>query len=251
PDGYTFLLGNAETNIINGVNIKLNYDVIEDFVPVIRLPAYAFIIVSKNAVPAKSLNDLVGWLKGAGGKPFQGMVGTGTAQHLCGLSFQSTIGAQWGFVPYRGGGPAMQDLIAGQFDIMCTATGSFLPLVRAGQIRAYAVTAPRRLESAQDIPTVDEAGMPGFYWAVWNALWAPKGTPAAAIEKLNAAALAGQRDPAFRKRMIELGLDLPPDDQLTPAALGAFHRAEAKSWIPLAQRVKALPPPAVKPEAKP
>ncbi len=235
PDGYTFLMGNTETNVVNGAALTLSYDVINDFDPIALLPSYRFLIVTKNSVPAKDLKELIGWLKANSDKVTQGTVGAGTVQHLCGLYIQSQIGVRWQFVPYRGGAPAMQDLLAGQFDLMCTATGSFLPLVRNGQIRAYAVTANTRLAAAPDIPTVDEAGLPGIYVSVWNGLWAPKGTPRYAITKLNSAAMDALSDPAVRQRVIDMGLDMPPPGQQTPEALGAYQKAEAEKWWPIAK----------------
>ena len=233
PDGYTFVLGNVETNVLNGAELPLQYDVVTDFEPIALLPSYPFMIVTKNAVPAKDLKDLIAWLKTNADKATQGTVNVGTMQQLCGLSMQQRIGARWQFVPYRGGAPAMQDMLAGQIDFMCTASGSFLPLVQSGQIRAYAVTAKSRMAAAPDIATVDEAGMPGLYASVWNAFWAPKGTPPDAIAKLNAAAGQAMADPAVRQRVSEIGLDLPPPEQTTPQALGAYQKAEIAKWWPI------------------
>jgi tripartite-type tricarboxylate transporter receptor subunit TctC len=213
PDGYTFVLGNVETNVLNGAELPLQYDVAADF--------------------AKDLKDLIGWLKANADKATQGTVNVGTMQQLCGLSIQERLGVRWQFVPYRGGAPAMQDILAGQIDFMCTASGSFLPLVQSGQIRAYAVTAKNRLAAAPDIPTVDEAGLPGLYASVWNAFWAPKGTPPDAVAKLNAAAEQAMADATVRRRVEEMGLDLPPPEQSTPQALGAYQKAEIAKWWPI------------------
>jgi tripartite-type tricarboxylate transporter receptor subunit TctC len=233
PDGYTFVLGNVETNVLNGAELPLQYDVVTSFEPIALLPSYPFIIVTKNAVPAKDLKELIGWLKTNADKVTQGTVNVGTMQQLCGVAIQQRLGARWQFVPYRGGTPAMQDILAGQIDFMCTASGSFLPLVRSGQIRAYAVTAKSRLEAAPEIPTVDEAGLPDVYASVWNAFWAPKGTPPAVIAKLNAAVEEALSDPTVRKRIIEMGLDLPPREQSTPQALAAYQKAEIDKWWPI------------------
>jgi tripartite-type tricarboxylate transporter receptor subunit TctC len=127
----------------------------------------------------------------------------------------------------------MQDLLSGQINMMCTASGSFLPLIRAKQIRAYAITMGTRAESAPEIPTADEAGMPGLHLLTWNALYAPKGTPRLVIDKLNAAAVQAMADPTFRKRMVELALEMPPSDQLTPEALGALQKSDIETWWPL------------------
>jgi tripartite-type tricarboxylate transporter receptor subunit TctC len=233
PDGYTLLLGNSEAFVATPATMALPYDPSTDFAPVVLLPSYPLLLVTTNDVPAKSLPELVAWIKSNPDKVLQGTVGTGTAQHLCGLLLQSRLGVKWRFVPYRGGPPAMQDMLAGQINFMCTATGSFLPLVRNGQIRAYALAAKTRMEAAPEIPTVDEAGLPGFYVSVWNALWVPKGTPANIVAKLNAAVVAAMTDPALHKQIIEMGLDMPGRAEMTPAALEALRKADIDKWWPI------------------
>jgi tripartite-type tricarboxylate transporter receptor subunit TctC len=233
PDGYTIAVGSSETHVLNAVALSLPYDVVSDFEPVVQLPAYPFMIVSTNAVPATTLAELIAWIKANAATVTQGTVGYGTIQHMCGIIMQKAIGVTWQIVPYRGGAPAMQDLLSGQFNLMCTASGSFLPLVRAKQIRAYAITMATRAASAPDIPTADEAGLPGLHLLTWNALYAPKGTPRAIVDKLNAAAVQGMADPAFRKRMVELALEMPPADELTPEALAALQSRDIAKWWPL------------------
>ena len=233
PDGYTIVLANSETHVLNPVVQTLDYDVVKDFAPVVLLPAYPFLLVSNNAVPVKTLSELIAWIKQNPTKVTQGTVGIGTAQHLCGLALQKELGVTWQLVPYRGGPPAMQDLLSGQINFMCTASGSFLPLVHAGQIRAYAITTKSRALSAPDIPTVDEAGLPGLYFSVWNAIWAPAGTPPSVIAKLNAAAVAAMNDADLRQRVTDLALDMPPPDQLTPQALDDLQKAEIEKWWPV------------------
>jgi tripartite-type tricarboxylate transporter receptor subunit TctC len=232
-DGYTLLLGKSEAFVLTPATMSLPYNPATDFAPVVLLPSYPFILVSTNDVPAKTLRELIGWIKANPERVLQGTVGSGTAQQLCGLSIQKMIGAKWQLVPYRGGPPAMQDMLAGQINFMCTATGSFLPLVRDGQIRAYAVTAKVRVEAAPDIPTVDEAGLPGLYVSVWNALWAPAGTPQDIIAKLNAAANTAMTDPSFHRRIVEMGLDMPGSDQRSPEALAALRQADVAKWWPV------------------
>ena len=233
PDGYTIVIGSSETHVLNAVALHLNFDVVNDFEPVVQLPAYPFLIVSPNSVPATTLKEFIGWIKANPDKVTQGTVGYGTIQHMCGVIMQKTLGVTWQIVPYRGGAPAMQDLLSGQINMMCTASGSFLPLIRAKQIRAYAITMGTRAESAPEIPTADEAGMPGLHLLTWNALYAPKGTPRLVIDKLNAAAVQAMADPTFRKRMVELALEMPPSDQLTPEALGALQKSDIETWWPL------------------
>lgn len=234
PDGYTLLLGNSEAFVLTPATMSsLPYDPVKAFAPIAMLPTYPFILVTTNNVPAGNLKALIGWLKSNSGKVLQGTVGTGTMQQLCGIEIQNKIGAKWQLIPYRGGTPAIQDMLAGQINFMCTATGSFLPLVHAGQIKAFAVTAPKRIAAAPEIPTVDEAGLPGFYVGIWNALWVPAGTPKAIVAKLNAAANAAMSDPVFQKKMVELGLDMPPDEERTPEGLAAKRDADDAKWWPI------------------
>jgi tripartite-type tricarboxylate transporter receptor subunit TctC len=235
PDGYTLVLGNIETMVFAPVTMAISYNALTDVEPVALLPSYPFLLVTTNDVPAKNLKELIGWIRTNPQKVLQGTVGSGTMQHLCGLLIQKTIGAKWQFVPYRGGPPAMQDLLAGQINFMCTATGSFLPLVRNGQIRAYAVTTKQRIAAAPEIPTANEAGLPGFYASVWNALWAPKGTPQDVIAKLNASVTAGLADQQLQQQLVGMGLDMVGGDQHTPEALAALRQAEIEKWWPIAK----------------
>jgi tripartite-type tricarboxylate transporter receptor subunit TctC len=232
-DGYTLVLGNVETIVFTPLTMAISYNPLTDLVPVALLPSYPFILVTTNDVPAKNLKELIGWIKASPDKVLQGTIGAGTMQQLCGLLMQQDLGVKWQFVPYRGGPPAMQDLLAGQINFMCTTTGGFLPLVRDGKIRAYAVTAKKRIAAAPDIPTADEAGLPGLYTSVWNALWAPKGTPRDAIAKLSAAITTALADPEFQKRVADMGLDMPDADQRTPEALGALRQADVDKWWPI------------------
>jgi tripartite-type tricarboxylate transporter receptor subunit TctC len=232
-DGYTIVLGNVETIVFTPITMAISYNPLTDLEPVALLPSYPFILVTNNDVPAKNLKELIGWIKANPEKVLQGTVGAGTMQQLCGLLMQKDLGAKWQFVPYRGGPPAMQDLLAGQINFMCTTTGGFLPLVQSGKIRAYAVTAKKRIAAAPEIPTADEAGLPGVYTSVWNALWAPKGTPKDAIAKLSAAITSALADPDFQKRVADMGLDMPDADQRTPEALGALRQADVDKWWPI------------------
>ncbi len=233
PDGYTLVLGNSESMVFAPVTMAISYNALTDFEPVALLPSYPFLLVTTNDVPATNLESLIAWIKANPEKVLQGTVGVGTMQHLCGLQLQRTIGVKWQLVPYKGGPPAMQDLLAGQINFMCTTTGGFLQLVHDGRIKAYAVTAKKRIDAAPEIPTANEAGLPGFYASVWNALWVPKGTPKDAIDKLNAAVTAGLADPELQKRMTEMGLDNVDGNQHTPEALGALRQAEIDKWWPI------------------
>ncbi|QPF81958.1 tripartite tricarboxylate transporter substrate binding protein BugD [Bradyrhizobium genosp. L] len=233
PDGYTISFGHLGTHVANGAIYKLGYDLVEDLEPVVLLPSNPMIIVSKNAVPAKSLKELLAWLKSRPQPPTAGTAGAGSGSHIAGLYFESVTGIKLQYVPYRGTGPALNDLVAGQIDIIVDQTSNSINQVRAGNIRAYAVTDSKRVENAPDIPTADEAGLPGFHMTLWSGLWVPKGTPKEIVAKLNAAAVDALNDPAVQKQLENLGLQMPPKDQLTPEALGTWQKAEIAKWWPM------------------
>jgi tripartite-type tricarboxylate transporter receptor subunit TctC len=233
PDGYTISIGQFGNYVLNGAIYSLSYDVLTDFAPVALLASNPQVIVSKNALPAKDLKDLIAWLKQNPDKAAQGTAGAGSPAHIAGAYFQDTTGTRFQFVPYRGAAPAMQDLLAGQIDLMLDQASNAIPQVRAGRIRAYAVTSKFRMEAAPEIPTVDEAGLPGFYVSVWHGLWAPRGTPTDIIAKLNAAVVEALLDATVRQRLGELGQIIPPRDQQTPEALAIYQKSEAEKWWPI------------------
>jgi tripartite-type tricarboxylate transporter receptor subunit TctC len=233
PDGYTIGFGHLGTNVANGAIYKLGYDLVADLEPVVLLPSNPMIIVSKNAIPAKSLKELLAWLKARPAPATAGTAGAGSGSHIAGLYFENVTGIKLQYVPYRGTAPAINDLIAGQIDLIVDQTSNSIGQVRAGNIRAYAVTADKRIESAPDIPTTDEAGLPGFHMTLWSGLWVPKNTPKDIVAKLNAAAVDALNDPVVRKQLENLGLQMPPKDQLTPEALGAWQKAEIAKWWPM------------------
>jgi tripartite-type tricarboxylate transporter receptor subunit TctC len=233
PDGYTLSIGHWSTHVINGAIYPLTYDLLKDFDPVAMLASNPQLIISKNAVPATDLKQLIAWIKENQDKLTVGTAGAGSASHVSGVYFQNSIGAHLQFVPYRGTGPALQDLMAGQIDVMFDQASNSLPQVRGGNIRAYAVTAKTRLSTAPNIPTVDEAGMPGFYIAVWHGLWVPHGTPKEIIAKLTAAVQAALADPTLQQRLRDLGQEIPTLAQQTPEGLGAYQKAEIEKWWPI------------------
>ena len=177
--------------------------------------------------------EFIAWLKANPGIASQGTPGAGTAAHVQGVFFQRETGTRFQFVPYRGTGPAMQDLVASQIDLMIDTPTNSLPHVRAGAIKAYAVTAASRLASAPDIPTVDEAELAGFHFSFWQAFWVPKGTPNDIVAKLNAAVVDALADPTVRQRFADQGQDIPARERQSPRALGAFHKAEIEKWWPI------------------
>jgi tripartite-type tricarboxylate transporter receptor subunit TctC len=233
PDGYTISFGHLGTHVANGAIYKLNYDLVTDLEPIVLLPSNPMVIVSKNAVPAKSLKELIEWLKSRPQPATAGTAGAGSGSHIAGLAFESAAGIKLQYVPYRGTAPALNDLVAGQIDVIVDQTSNSINQVRAGTIRAYAVTDSKRVEQASDIPTVDEAGLPNFHMTLWSGLWAPKGTPKEIIAKVNAAALDALKDPQTRKSLESLGLQMPPADKSTPEALGEWQKAEIAKWWPI------------------
>jgi tripartite-type tricarboxylate transporter receptor subunit TctC len=233
PDGYTIVLGHWSTFVVSPAVYRLQYDVVDDFEPIAFIADNPLLIVSKKDVPANNLNELTSWVKANQETVTEGTSGAGSAAHIGGLYFQKLTGTTFRFVPYRGAGPVMQDLLAGQIDLTIDQSANSLPQVRGKQIKAYAVTAKTRIASAPDIPTVDEAGLPEFYISVWFGLWAPKGTPKDVIAKLAAAVQSALADPALQRRMADLGVDLPPREQQTPEALRAHHKAELEKWTPI------------------
>ena len=233
PDGYTLILGSWPTHVLNAAIFTLPYDPLNDFEPVSLVAAQPLFIIAKKAMPAKDLAELIAWLKANPDKATQGTAGTGGASHLAGVFFQKATGTRYQLVPYRGSAPAMQDLLAGQIDMMIDLAASSTPQVRAGNVKAYAVTSKTRLAAAPDVPTVDEAGLPGYYVSSWHAIWVPKTTPKPVIAKLNAAVVDALSDPTVRKRLADVGQDIFPREQQTPEALSAFHKGEIEKWWPL------------------
>jgi tripartite-type tricarboxylate transporter receptor subunit TctC len=232
-DGYTLSIGHLGTHVVNGAIYPLNFDLVNDLAPVAMVTSNPMMIISKNDVPAKNLKELIAWIKANDGKVSAGTAGAGSGAHFAGVYFAQLIGANLQFVPYRGTGPALQDLVAGQIDIIVDQASNSLAQVQAGKIRAYGIAADTRLAAEPSIPTVDEAGLPGFYIQIWSAIWVPKDTPKDIIAKLNAAVVEALADPAVRKRLAEVGLDIPPRAQQTPEALAAHQQAEVKKWWPM------------------
>jgi tripartite-type tricarboxylate transporter receptor subunit TctC len=233
PDGYTISIGHWSTHVVNGAIYQLQYDLLNDFEPISLIASNSYLIVAKNLVPANDLKGFIAWLKANPDKASEGTAGAGSPQHVGGVFFQNATGTRFQFVPYRGAAPAMQDLLAGQIDMIIDDPTNSLPHVCAGRIKAFAVTAKTRMAAAPDVPTVDEAGLPGFYFSRWHALWVPKATPKNIVGKLNAAITDALADPAMRTRLADLGQEIFPRDQQTPEALGALQKAEIEKWWPI------------------
>ncbi len=233
PDGYTLSIGNWGTHVVNGALYSLPYDLLADFAPVALMSKGPELIVAKKAVPAADLKGFIAWLKQNADKASMATSGPGSSGHVAGVAFQKATGTHFQFVPYRGLAPAIQGLVAGDTDMMIDMPSNSLPQVRSGGIKAFAVMDKQRLASAPDIPTVDEAGLPGFYASIWYALWAPKDTPPGIIAKLNAAVREALAAPAPRARFEQLDQAIVPPDQQAPETLGSLHKTEIEKWWPI------------------
>jgi tripartite-type tricarboxylate transporter receptor subunit TctC len=233
PDGYTLGMGTLGQYVISGAVYTLAFDMLDDLTPVALLPSVPYWMVARKDLPPDNLSELVGWLKANPDKASASTTGTASLARFCGMFFQKATGTSFQFVPYRGGAPALHDLVGGQLDLSCDLASNSLPQFRSGKLKAYAVMARTRWFAAPEIPTTDEAGVPGLYVRTWHGIWAPRNTPADVVAKLNAAAVAAMADSEVRKRIAELGMELPPTEQQTPAAFAAFHKAEVEKWYPI------------------
>jgi len=233
PDGYTLSIGNWTSHVGSGAMYPVSWDALKDLAPVSLLTATPLLIVGKNDIPAKDGRELIAWLKAHPDKASAATVGAGSAAHVCEVYFMQQTGTRFAVVPYRGGAPAMQDIIAGQIDLMCAEASQTLAYVRGGQMKAFAVMAKDRWPALPDVPTTDEIGAPGMYISFWHGLWVPKGTPPDTIAKLNNAVNESLADAAVRKRLTDLGAVIALPEQQNPAALAAFHRAEIGKWWPI------------------
>jgi tripartite-type tricarboxylate transporter receptor subunit TctC len=240
PDGYTIGIGSGDQFVINAAIYPLQYDVTKDFEPVSLVMNGPLLIAGRNALPG-NLKELIPWLKANHTTVAFAHNGAGGVLHLCGLALQRATGVSWPFIPYRGAAPALQDMIGGRVDVMCPSPASSLAMARSGLIRAYAVTGSTRLTSAPEIPTVDEAGLAELHISVWGGVFAPKGTPANVIARLNAAVVDALADPAVRRKFVELGQEIFPREQQTPGALASLQKTEIAKWWPIvkAANIKA------------
>jgi tripartite-type tricarboxylate transporter receptor subunit TctC len=240
-DGYTLSIGTSTTHVLTGGLYKLPFNLLTDLDPIILIGSEPLLIVGKKSFPADDLKGLIGSLKANPDKASVGIAGVGAVGHLTGISFQKATGTQFQFVPYRGNGPAMQDLLAEQIDFMIEPASNFRALLAAGSVKPFAITGKARLPSSPNIPTADEAGLPGLFASLWYGLWAPKGTPKDITAKLNATMTQILFDPQVRQRFDELGIQISPLDQQSPEALRAFQKAEADRWWPIikASNIKA------------
>jgi tripartite-type tricarboxylate transporter receptor subunit TctC len=232
-DGYTLSIGTSSTHVLTGGLYALPFDLLRDLEPVIQIGSEPLLMVGRKNLPADDLKGLITYLKANPDKASVGIAGVGATGHLTGISFQKQTGTKFQFVPYRGNGPAMQDLLAEQIDFMIEPSSNFKSLIGAGSVKPFAITGRTRLPSSPDIPTTEEAGLPGFFASLWYGLWVPKDTPKHIIAKLNATMMQVLADPSAQKRLEQLGVQITPAAQQSPEALRALQKAESERWWPI------------------
>ena len=233
PDGYTVSIGQWTSHVGAGAMYSLPFDYLKDFEPISMLSIGPLWIIGRKDFPAKDMGELIAWLKANPGKATAGTIGAGSGIHMCLVYFANKTGTEMQFVPYRGAAPVMQDLLAGQIDLSCPEAGQTLPQFRTGGIKAFAVLTGKRWFAAPNVPTIDEAGVPGVHFPFWHGLWAPKGTPKDVIDKLRAAVVDSLADANVRKRLTDLGHEIAPAELQAPDALAAYHKAELEKWWPI------------------
>jgi tripartite-type tricarboxylate transporter receptor subunit TctC len=233
PDGHLLVIGHAQTHVLNAATQNLQYDVVKDFEPLALIADTPQWLIGKKALAANNVKELIAWLKDNPGKATAGTVGAGSSPEIAAQYFQNETGTRLVLVPYRGGAPMIQDLLAGQIDMTFGQAANYLGPVRNGLLKPYAVLAKQRWWAAPDVPTMDEAGVPGFYASFWHGLWAPKDTPKDIIRILNAAIVEALADPAIRKRFSDIGQEIWPREMQTPEALAAQQKAEIEKWWPV------------------
>ncbi|HZE61428.1 MAG TPA: tripartite tricarboxylate transporter substrate-binding protein [Burkholderiales bacterium] len=236
PDGYTLLLYHIGMATAPALYRKLPYDTLADFDYIGQVADVPMTLIAKKGTAAANFPEFLSYIKANRDQVTYAQAGIGSASYLCGLLFMSSIDAQFTQVPYKGTGPAMNDLVGGQVDFMCDQTTNTVPQIKSGNVKVYAVTTPSRLPSLPQVPTLDEQGVRGFDLVVWNGVYAPRGTPKAALDKLVGALQAAVQDPAFKSRLAELGAEPVPLSKATPESLRALLKSEVDKWSPIIRR---------------
>ena len=236
PDGYTLFLHHIGNATAPSLYRKLPYDAATAFEPIGLVTDVPMTIVARGNFPAKDFKEFLAYVKANKDKVTYANAGVGSASHLCGMLFMTAIGADLTTVPYKGTGPAMNDLLGGQVDIMCDQTTNTTSQIKSGKVKAYAVTTKSRVPSLPNLPTLNEAGLPGFEVAVWHGLYAPKGTPKPIVDTLSSALKTALKDPAVKQRFADLGTEPVAENRATPAALGTHLQSEIARWAPIIKK---------------
>ena len=237
PDGYTIAIGQWGTNVANGAIYPISYDLMKDFAPIGLIATQPFFIVARKSMPANDLKELIAWLHANADKATMGNSGIGSPSHVAGFLFQKAIGQMFTMVPYRGAGDSTTALLSEQIDVLLNTPAVSIPQMKAGSIKVYAVTASKRIAIAPEVPTTEEAGLPGYTFSFWHALWAPKGTPPEVVGKLNGALRQALADPGVRQKLVDLAQEIFPPQEQTPEALATFQQAEIDKWWPIIREV--------------
>jgi tripartite-type tricarboxylate transporter receptor subunit TctC len=236
PDGYTVFFHHIGFSTAPSLYRKLPYDTIRDFEPIGLIGDVAMTLVARKDFPAKDLKELVTYVKANKDKVNLANAGLGAASHLCGMLFMSALQTDFTTIPYKGTGPAMNDLLGGQVDFMCDQTSNTISQIKAGKVKVYGVTTKTRVSALPNVPTLHEAGLPGFEVSVWQGLYVPKGTPKAVIDTLTKALQTALADPELKKRFVELGTDPASKESATPAALRKHLKSEIDKWAPIIKK---------------
>jgi tripartite-type tricarboxylate transporter receptor subunit TctC len=233
PDGYTVLIHHNGMATAVGLYRKLAYNPQEDFEFVGQVADVPMTLLGRKTLPANTLPELITYLRANRDKVTLANAGLGAVSHLCGMLFQKAIGVDLVTVPYKGTAPAMTDLLGGQVDVLCDQTTQTLPQIAAGTVKLYGVTAPSRIASLPNAPTLAESGLKDFQVVVWHGVYLPKGTPKPVIDRLNGALQAALKDPEVRRKLTELGAEIVPAEKQTPEALRGWLKAEIDRWTPI------------------
>jgi len=236
PDGYAILIHHIGMATTPALYRQLRYNPLTDFEYIGLINDVPMTLIARGNFPAKDFKEFLAYIKANKEKITYANAGIGAASHLCGMLFMSAIGTDLLTVPYKGTAPAMNDLLGGQVDFMCDQTTNTTAQIKAGKVKVYAVTSAKRVPSLPDVPTLQELGLKGFEVGIWHALYAPKGTPKEAMDKLVAALQAAVKDPEVNKRFAELGATAYPPEKATPAALAAHLKAEIEKWGPVIRK---------------
>jgi tripartite-type tricarboxylate transporter receptor subunit TctC len=236
PDGYTIFIHHMGMSTAPALYRKLTFDPLNDYEYVGQVVDVPMTLLARKDFPANTLPELLAYIRANKDKVTLANAGLGAVSHLCGLLFQSAIGVDMTTVPYKGTGPAMTDLLGGQVDLLCDQTTQTVPLIKEGRVKVFGVTVPKRLATLPNVPTLDEQGMKGFEVKVWHGMYAPKGTPAPVLEKINAALRAAMDDPTVKQRMVDLSADIVPTEKMTAAGLKTFLESEIAKWGPVIKK---------------